>query len=379
MPDTKSKSKRTRALARILSVVAIVDMWAMVYRHRRHQLLSNASGKRTFFSQTKVVSIALVLVVVLANLVTQSYTLQVNAASPLVYDTDFTNVAKQDTHHLNMGQIADYFAFGGDGGGASMWMEGLDRNTPGITCHSGSRCVGMELTNITKSRRAEFNIMNLQNLVKNELFVSVWLYLPADWNLHSGHDDWYEIVNPFFTGDPTYNPYTAVHIYPIDNISPSAFHLSFDGEDSSGTFISHADYASYSLPRGQWFNVQYYVYRDVSNGIDRVWIDGNLIFDVSGFSTQNPSISAWFTTPAKIYYSTADTFTPYRIWVDDLEIYNTQPQTSSSTSSSTTSSTTTSATSTSSSTTTSSTITMTSSTITTTSNSTSYLVVKRRQ
>ena len=57
--------------------------------------------------------------------------------------------------------IDNWFEFQGDGG-ATMWMEGLDRKTPNINCHSGTRCVGMELTDITKSRRNEFDIITLE-------------------------------------------------------------------------------------------------------------------------------------------------------------------------------------------------------------------------
>jgi len=323
--------------------------------------------RRVFFSLILVI-FGLAAIQPIMGTSTQSYTLQVKAASLPVFRTDFENVTVLDANHLNLG-IANYFEFGGSGG-ASMWMEGLDRTTPGITCHSGSRCVGMELTDITKSRRAEFNIHNLQNLVGNELFVSVWLYLPADWRMHI-EDGWWELADPSFAGSPTYAPYSTVSIDQPHTVNPY-WNLRVAGRDINQQPVQRGWLSDYALPRGQWFNLQYYVLRDQTNGIVRVWIGGTLLFNINNAALANPNITEWFTTPAKIYYDLTDTFSPYRIWVDGLEIYNTQPQISSSTSSSTTSSTTTSSTSTSSSTTTSS-------TITTTSNSTSYLVVKRRR
>ena len=279
-------------------------------------------------SRTLAVSLLLLLPWAHISLIGASENGSMSTVNPgLVYSTDFANVTKQDTHHLNMGQIADYFAFGGDGGGASMWMEGLDRNTPGITCHSGSRCVGMELTNITKSRRAEFNIENLENLVGNELYVSVWLYLPSNWNLHSPDgNNWYEIVNPYFTGDPSNLPYTAIQIF---QTSPtSTFDMDLVQRDISSNLTHLQNVANYPLPRGQWFNVQYYVRRDVTNGAVKVWLNDALLFDVENIQTVNPSIPSWFTTPAKIYYDPTDTYSPYLIWADDLEIYSALPQTS---------------------------------------------------
>jgi hypothetical protein len=241
------------------------------------------------------------------------------AKAPLapLYSTDFENVTKKDAHRLNMG-IDNWFGFEGDGG-ATMWMEGLDRHTAGITCHSGSRCVGMELTNITKSRRNEFNIMNLTDLVGNELFVSVWLHLPPDWQLHlSG--EWYEIINPFFTGPPTYLPYSSIHI--LENTTSEVFDLGVDYTDNNVQRTLDY-YSNFSLPRGRWFQVQYYVQRNSTDGILRVWIDGKLLANITGLQTKGPSAD-WFTTPAKIYYDTNDKASSYRIWVDDLEIYNQQ-------------------------------------------------------
>jgi hypothetical protein len=244
----------------------------------------------------------------------------------LVFSTDFENVTKLNANQLNMGAIPNYFEFQGYGG-AAIWMEGLNRETPGITCHSGSRCVGMELTDISRSRRNEFNIMNLTKVVGNELFVSVWLYLPANWTLHSPTNLWYEIMNPFFTDKPSYLPYAAFHIYQssINHVAISDFTAALDVTDISGIQHNYAHVNDYPLPIGRWFNLEYYVYRHQTDGIVQVWIDGSLLFNVGNISTENPSVQEWYTTVAKIYYSTDDHFSPYRIWVDDLEIYSGHP------------------------------------------------------
>jgi hypothetical protein len=244
-----------------------------------------------------------------------------NPGSSPVYSTDFENVTVLDANRLNLGIDARFY-FEGEGG-ASMWMEGLDRKTPGFTCHSGTRCLGMELTNITKSRRNEFNIMHLENLVGDELFISVWLYLPAGWKLQPPNGDWYEIVNPYCTDVPSNLPCTAIQIF---QTSPTpTFDMDLMQRDTSDNLTHLQNVANYPLPLGRWFNVQYYVYRNISNGAIKVWIDGALLYNVTGISTKNPSIAQWFTTPAKIYYGKSDTFSPYRMWVDDLEIYNTLP------------------------------------------------------
>jgi hypothetical protein len=285
----------------------------------------------------------------------------------------------------------NWFEFQGDGG-AAMWVEGLDRNTPGITCHGGKRCVGMELTDITKSRRNQFSLSHLEQnpLLGNELFVSVWLYVPADWKLHLPPPswNWYEIANPIITGGgtvPPTLPCNQIHINQPDG-SKDVFNLAFQTGTGSSK-VTLKEIPNYSFHGGRWFNLQYYVFRDPTNGVLKVWIDGTLLLDAGNLWTKDPSITEWYTTIAKIYYEDTDTFSPYTLWVDDLSIYNTIPQTSSSASTSTTNPSTTAPTSSSttqmsssrtSSTSTSSSTTI-KSTITTTSNSTSYLVVKRRR
>ena len=206
-----------------------------------------------------------------------------------------------------------------------MWMEGLDRITPGVASHSGSRCVGMELIDITKSRRNEFVISHLdQNpLVDDELFISVWLYLPADWRLHLKEWNWYEIANPFNTGEPNFLPYSSIHIHQPNNLSDT-FNLAFEITNGSGK-ITLKEIPKYSLPRGRWFNLQYYILCHETNGIMRIWIDGELLFDGNNIPTKNPSVAEWFTVIAKIYYEKSDTFSPYQIWVDDLEIWSANP------------------------------------------------------
>jgi hypothetical protein len=249
----------------------------------------------------------------------------------LVFGTDFEGVTKKDVDRLNMG-IDNYFDFGGSGG-ASMWMEGLDRRTPNVNCHSGSRCVGMELVDIKQSRRNEFNIYGLQ---RDELFVSEWLLLPSGWKLHTSNA-WYLLAAPFGTEGLPYLPYAAIHIGQSDpNVED--FFLTLEIKDINGVNHNYGVIWHYPLPRGRWFNLQYHVYRHLTNGFVKVWIDGQLLFDAENVTTKHPTIPEWYMSVARIYYDTSDIFSPYRILVDDLKIYNTEPQavTTTPTSSSTT-------------------------------------------
>ena len=270
-------------------------------------------------------SILIILATVLSLQMAQAYaTLQVMrrpmTAATLVYATNFENVTKENAYRLNMG-IDNWVVFGGDGG-ASIWMEGLDRNTPGITCHSGNRCVGTELTNITESRRVQFDVYPA-SLVGSKYFVSVWLYLPQDWGLHAPGIDWnwYEIADPF--GNAYGNQYTAIWIEQPDITQPK-FNLEVGGRgpsnsnNSLGTQFSLGKVVDFPLPRGRWFNLQYYVFLDPTNGSVEVWLDEKLITNSTGLQIQGGA--QWLTCVAKIYYEPTDT-TAHQLWVDDLQIY----------------------------------------------------------
>ena len=245
----------------------------------------------------------------------------------LKYHSDFENVTKLDEHHLEM-DIKNYFEFG-TSSNASMWMEGLDRITNEVTPHSGSRCVGMEVVN---GYRNEFNIGDMLKLVGNEFFISVWLYLPGDWAAHQS-DNWYSLCDTFMadgTATPVaYYPYNEVYIHQtnVGSASPD-FEISTNIRDNVGLgqyiIPIGLDIQHFQLPRGQWFNLKYYVNCDVSNGTLKIWIDNALICNSSNVKTQNANEPAFFSTIAKIYHDPSDTYSGYKLWVDDLEIYGVQ-------------------------------------------------------
>jgi hypothetical protein len=243
----------------------------------------------------------------------------------LKYATDFENIVKVDPHTLSL-SISHRFNLGSDNSSASMWVEGLDRNS-GITPHSGIRCIGMEITSIVSDMRNEFNIVGLDSLVGSKLFVSVWLYLPANWSLQASGLNWYSLADPMFEYGPTYLPYWAIQI-----CNPPSFNLAVDTRGLDGKMVSIAstnlgsvvrDPPAYPLPRGRWFNLEYYVLRSsargVADGAVKVWIDGRVVCDLLGVVTSGGA--DWFTTPAKIYGLLVQAGMPYKLWVDDLAIY----------------------------------------------------------
>ena len=238
----------------------------------------------------------------------------------LKYFIDFEDVTKIDDYSLSI-PIDHWFNTQGEGG-ASFWMEGLDRSTPGVTAHSGSRCVGMELTDITKSRRNQLEVLNMYTLVGDEVFISVWYYLPADWDLYAplgpyAWERWYSIANPMVeTNPPNYHPYLEM---PITHNEPEAdFKVVVELRDVNGQQHMY-DEQYFGLPRGRWFNVQWYLKRHETDGAWTLWMDGKLISDHSGIQTK-AGADGYHCCPAKIYYEPTDP-QPHYLWFDDLEIY----------------------------------------------------------
>ena len=236
------------------------------------------------------------------------------------YKTDFETVTKVSEHHLDL-SIPHNFYFEEEGG-ASFWVEGVDR-VDGPAPHSGSRSIGMELTDITKSRRNEFNIYNMRSIAGDDVLVSVWLYLPFDWGLHAPSIDWnwYELAVPLGQTAQPFLPYIPIHIGEQGVGGGSGIfdaHVRMRGLDN--VLVTLDGVTNFPLPRGRWFNLKWELHRkDVDSSI-KVWLDNQLICDASGFDL--PLVTGEYKiTIGKIYHNTGDT-TPHYLWIDDLQIFS---------------------------------------------------------
>lgn len=238
-----------------------------------------------------------------------------------VYSTDFETVTKKNEVTLDMG-IENLFVFSDST--ATMFMDDGSMRPNSPTPHSGNRMVGLE---ITGGHRNEFNLMNMQNLVQKELFISVWLYLPSDFHMQMSKTNWFEIANPVITAE-TFSPYFALHIN--QKTEHPDFGLQLYYRDVNRDPYVLRDIPRIDLQRGRWFNLQYYIYHDSTEGVIKIWFDDPMmqnqpIINVDGIAMSNPDSSAWYTTIAKIYHDPDDTHSPYRLWVDDLEVWNGMP------------------------------------------------------
>jgi hypothetical protein len=251
----------------------------------------------------------------------------------LEYSTDFENVVCSTQNSLNM-SVPNTFVFGGSN--VSMWVEGLDRLTPGVTPYNGNRCVGMEVVN---GNRNEFNL-NIEEIVSKEYSISEWLYLPTDWAIRwtdSDNFNWYSLCDTFMaTGiaaPEPYYPYNELYIHQTNvGSNPPVFNIDSTIEDNTGSGLlttvlggNTTNLNNFMLPLGQWFNLKYFVFRDLSNGIVKIWVNDNLVVSQNGLKTENAKDNSFFTTISKIYYDPHDNFSGYKIWVDDLQVYDGLP------------------------------------------------------
>lgn len=76
-----------------------------------------------------------------------------------------------------------------------------------------------------------------------------------------------------------------------------------------------ADSKAIPVPKERWFRLDIYLKRHARDGVVKVWVDGQPLFDLSGVPTKREG-SRWFTKIADY-----DGTKPGFIWVDDIEIY----------------------------------------------------------
>jgi len=186
--------------------------------------------------------------------------------------------------------------------------------------HSGIQCIGMEVWDISKSRRAEFNIKNMQELVGDEATVSAWLYLPEDFNLNIPgiNWNWFALGTIRDVNPPSWVPYFEPEIIQPD-ITKKVFDVAVIWRDLDGTLHYLSRTNNFPLPLGKWFNIKYYTYRHETNGKLQIWLDGQLICNNSEILTKY--VDEWYISIAKVYTGPNEPQTQY-VWIDDLEIWS---------------------------------------------------------
>jgi hypothetical protein len=314
------------------------------YRKRVSQppLFASQRGRR-LLSQKIVVAIVLMFAIAL-TLLTAPYAspIQVRAAGP-VYQTDLEGVVQSGGSGMSGFGLPYYFDFAG----GDFWIEGQSKQTPGVTCHSGSRCLGLEVASPSSSAyRSQLDAYpQLAGIVSNEYYYSTWVYLPADFNLKwLGTYNWFSMGVLFYDASAFTNK-LEVMIANTDS-SRTAWNAqleyvppdSYGGQGNRTFYVYH----NFPLPLGRWFQMEWYL--KINSGWNShaiVWLDHTKIADVSNLLLTPEYASSrgtWYDTLAMIYFDGSQDSGAKKIWYDDMQISNTMPQTTTSTTSTTTSS-----------------------------------------
>jgi len=235
-----------------------------------------------------------------------------------VYRTEFRDVAQRDANRLDMADLQHWVEFGG-GGGADMFVERA-------FAHSGDTCIGQRLWDATKSRRSEFDIWPEDLVGLDDFSMSAWIRLPADYGLHIGAIDWgwHEFFCLASENLGASGLFYLRLLLQQPDIGKPIWNLTMGGRTpragGEGAQFVWAKTNRFPLRRGEWFHVHYWMTRKASGGAVKVWIDGQLVFDVSGKQTSYGG--PLMVTPAKLYFEVAETAAcDHSIWLDDLKLY----------------------------------------------------------
>lgn len=227
----------------------------------------------------------------------------------LVYHEDFESANVVDEHTLDI-EIGHRFEFEGEGGAAMRIGTDFAR--------SGGRCVEMELTDISSSKRNQFELTGVSDYVGDEMYSKAWLYLPPGWGVDSGSsDNWYTIATIYQENGVNGYPYMDVKIKQPDP-AQTKYNVEVSGKDVYGDPIVLGQLFNFPLRRGSWFSLDMYLVRHETNGAVRVVMDDYEVVDKENVATK--SGDTWSMSIAKIHYDPADT-DPHKIWVDDVSLY----------------------------------------------------------
>ena len=227
-----------------------------------------------------------------------------------IYETDFESIIKTDDHHISI-PLEHYFHTVGSG--ATFWMEDGYQRLSAPTPLSGARCLGMETVD---SERVEFNIYDMETLVGEEYYVSLWYYFPSDWVVPAS--GWWSLGNPCAGQNDPWLPMVEVHPYDAGVFDRIAL-------DSGGGPWVTLDGWDGLQPVGQWFKYAFYVKLDTINGEVRVWLNNEEILSANGIDTIGYFGNEILSTVAKIYGS--EGIGTWRVWIDNLEIWDGIPPT----------------------------------------------------
>jgi len=245
----------------------------------------------------------------------------------LVFGTDFQNVQK--TTELGIPVLTL------DAPNSMNYRDGA--SIVEVTERNGESCLHLQVFDALTFNRAEFalwkegNIPYENGLTTDDLYVKSTLELPSDFHLMANdpsYQRWFCVFDVI--GDYGYPPVEPAgterqfiltagvmeRVYSEQNWFVQAqLQSPFEQLWREETTVNAP-----SIPLGEPFEVEYYVHRDQSNGKFKLWINGELVFDVAGVNTK-PNDAEYFIIPAKVYYNPTDS-SQHELWIYSVEVWD---------------------------------------------------------
>jgi hypothetical protein len=247
-------------------------------------------------------------------------------ATAPAFSTNFDETHFTSPHELNL-SLRNWFEFAAmhaEDGGRGSGEGGAAARIVETDAHSGQRSLLLELFDIEKSRRSEFNLWPPEEIA-DEFSASFWLKFPVDFGLHAPDIDWNWMEfcvlasEEIATNGGTRWDYLRLMLHLPDSAKPE-FAISLGGRrGAERKQFSLGRAENFALPRGRWFNVHYCIERHPEHGRVKVWVDGNLLFDFQKIPTTEAGAPCRI-SPAKIYHETTDK-SPKKLFVDAVTIW----------------------------------------------------------
>lgn len=266
-----------------------------------------------------------VTLIILVFILALIHTPNVNSAPSPIWQTDFENASLSDHTISGIGRaqgatsdLSCSFDFDGGSSMANVWIEGVNRNS-GIQPHGGNRCLGLET--IGSAYRNEWNIYQSQfPTLKETLYVSEWFYIPVGQTL-GGEWPFWDLFQLSTSNPPNYAPQYSFAVTAInsDNTMNVTLLDRWASGDHGKTNLTNYSYAP--IPVGRWFHFEWYSV-GTTDGLIKVWIDGHLIIDIEHHDFSSDGYEYYLSTD--IYHDATDMAT-YRMFVDDVAVYNILP------------------------------------------------------
>ena len=239
------------------------------------------------------------------------------------------------------------------GPGAPIWDKTAGMNSPTgtfepstIVFRSGTTAARLGLTDPVDDASRRIHVEHEWDPVNDKhLWFSSWIYLPSDFavddwvNLHrSTEERWHILDQPWEF--PTFewfqiccNIHSGCYVAPgVYKIASKLLHGQVDnngdGIDDVGPFQEYQTTDTINL--GEWFNIKTYIYRDMTDGIYMMWLNGVLQWELHNVRTIgiDPSrfsalgVEASICTGMSLYTNTGAS--PKENYFDDLVLATTE-------------------------------------------------------